>query len=624
MRSFLQHLQEKQIIVGKGAKYGQVVFLAGGAGCHVADTPILMFDGSLKMSQHIEVGDVLMGPDSSPRNVISLHTGVEETVEVVSTKGDRYRVNRNHIHSFVCSFSKCGFVQGNVYNMTYDEWLELPKSAKKSLKIYKSPAIEFKSSSCVIDPYILGMWLGDGVRSNTNIIIDDLNICLVEEIENRLPKGYRLNRIKSHHENCSVWSIVYDDAHRKNDYRTYLTQRCFNGIDKRIPEEYLTNDIGTRQQVLAGLIDSDGYNGGGYYEIVTKFDGLKDDIYRLASSLGYQVTVTDKFALWNEENKKYHRISISGSFEDLPVVLPYKKCSKRRQIKNVLHQGFNIIETEEEEEYFGFEVDRDNLYVMGNFIVTHNSGKGFATKQYMEGDKFKVRDVDEYKRLFMKLADLRNKYPEIQNLNLSNPKDASKLHAFVKKTGVKNKSLELLILNARQGRLPNIVFDITLKDQKNLTDALPLLMSAGYDPTNIHIIWILTNYAVAVKQNRNPDRGRVVADDIVLKTHEGAANEMYRIVTSTTPKGIDGGVYIALGGRNAEGQVFWTDKDGKIIKTGPDKSPVIKSFSYLVAKEPGKPMKKDKVVQQQIFDWIKKNAPRTWASKYLEGPTKVA
>ena len=45
--------------------------------CLGKDTPVIMFDGSIKKVQDVIVGDVLMGDDSTPRNVLSTCTGVE-------------------------------------------------------------------------------------------------------------------------------------------------------------------------------------------------------------------------------------------------------------------------------------------------------------------------------------------------------------------------------------------------------------------------------------------------------------------------------------------------------------------------------------------------------------------
>jgi len=72
------------------------------------------------------------------------------------------------------------------------------------------------------------------------------------------------------------------------------------------------------------------------------------------------------------------------------------------------------------------------------------SGKGFAISNFMEKEKFKVRDVDEWKKAFMKVADAQNKYPEIKGLKLSNPRDVAKIHMFVKKLGIKEKDIDPL------------------------------------------------------------------------------------------------------------------------------------------------------------------------------------
>ena len=59
------------------------------------------------------------------------------------------------------------------------------------------------------------------------------------------------------------------------------------------------------------------------------------------------------------------------------------------------------------------------------------SGKGFAVKNFIEGEKFKVRDPDEMKKAFLKLSETKKKFKEIRGLNLNKPKDAFNLHIFI-------------------------------------------------------------------------------------------------------------------------------------------------------------------------------------------------
>ena len=242
------------------------------------------------------------------------------------------------------------------------------------------------------------------------------------------------------------------------------------------------------------------------------------------------------------------------------------------------------------------------------------SGKGFARTHFMEGDKFKVRDVDEWKKSFIKLSQLKKKYKELRKLNLNNPKDALELHKFIREKGIKEKTLDLLLSNARQGILPNLLFDITLKDKGSITEILPSLRAAGYNPKNINIVWVLTDFAVSVKQNKNPERGRVVPEQIMFLTHEGAASTMFNFIRRGTPRGVDGSVHIVLGG--PKNTILYRDKQGNPIKTGKKKDTiVVKGFSYLTMKESGKSMKKDSALQDKAYEWIMKNVPKSVSQK---------
>jgi hypothetical protein len=243
------------------------------------------------------------------------------------------------------------------------------------------------------------------------------------------------------------------------------------------------------------------------------------------------------------------------------------------------------------------------------------SGKGFAIRNFMEKEKFKVRDVDEWKRAFMKMADLQGKYPEIKGLNLKNSKDVAKIHAFVKKMGIKDKTIDLMLADANSRHLPNIMFDITMKDANDIDQYMPKLIKAGYDAKNVHLTWVLTNYAVAIVNNRN--RPRVVADDIMLLSHEGAATSMYEVIKGKLPRGLNGSVRVIL--NNLENTIAWVDPDTKkpmLTKQGNIK---VKDFTYLTLKKEGKSIGPEMDVKRQILGWIAANVPDTKLTKDMMG-----
>jgi hypothetical protein len=261
------------------------------------------------------------------------------------------------------------------------------------------------------------------------------------------------------------------------------------------------------------------------------------------------------------------------------------------------------------------------------------SGKGFAIKHFMQGSEFKIRDVDELKIAFQKLdalgkfttQDLLDKYGDkisqkdkdliqreltdknlkMAQLDLKTPTHVYILHVLIRATDVKNKTLELMLAGAEKGQLPNLIFDSTFKEVEDMTDVLPKLFAAGYEPKNIHVSWVLTNYQIAIENNKT--RPRVVPEDILLATHAGAARTVYNLVTKAMPPTVQGGVYVIL--NNPENTIYILDPKTNEPYRDKKDNPVIKDFKYLTLKEPGKPAKKELDVKKQLLTWIKDNVP---------------
>ena len=263
------------------------------------------------------------------------------------------------------------------------------------------------------------------------------------------------------------------------------------------------------------------------------------------------------------------------------------------------------------------------------------SGKGFAGSNFLDSAGFKVRDVDEMKKQLqvmnrlgkITITDILKKHGKkikpkdmeivqkvfntelprggkqtIRNLNLKNPDHVATLHFLVKAMGIKDKTLEnMLAASNNPETLPNIMFDITAKDLSDITDVLPLLKNAGYESKNVHLTWVLTNYVTAMENNKN--RERMVPEDILLKTHEGASNTVWGLITRALPKGMNGRVDVIL--NNPEHTVFYTDADGKTIKGA------VKGFLSLPVKKAGGGILSEKVWKNKLFDWVKSNAPES-------------
>ena len=261
------------------------------------------------------------------------------------------------------------------------------------------------------------------------------------------------------------------------------------------------------------------------------------------------------------------------------------------------------------------------------------SGKGFARDNFMQGSQFKIRDVDELKIAFQKLdelnkftlTDLLDKYKKninqsdmnliqktvidkgysLKDLNLKTPEHVYALHVLIRATGAKDKTLDLLLDGAKLGTLPNIVIDSTFADLDDMKIYIPKFITAGYKAKDIHVTWVLTNYEIAIKNNKKRDR--VVPEDIVLKTHKGAANTVFTLIRTGFPKEIDGGIYVIL--NNPENTMFIVDpKTGEHYKDIKGKK-VVGNFMYLTIKKPGKSITTDSEIKKQLYSWIQDNVP---------------
>jgi len=262
------------------------------------------------------------------------------------------------------------------------------------------------------------------------------------------------------------------------------------------------------------------------------------------------------------------------------------------------------------------------------------SGKGFAISNFMNSSDYKIRDVDELKLAFQRLDDLNiftteelllkykdklsakdlkhiedhvlSKGYSLRDLNLRTPEHVYALHVLVDATGVKDKTLDLLLGSSDKRNLPNIIFDTTFKDTKEIENTVPKLIEFGYQPNDIHITWVLTNYEIAIKNNAG--RARVVPADIMLKTHMGAAKTIATLAKDGLPETVNGGFYVVL--NNPENTMFAVDpKTEKHYKTVKG-TRVVTDFMYLTLKKPGKAMVNDTNIKKQLYDWINQNVPK--------------
>ena len=347
------------------------LFVAGtGAGkCLRKGTRVLMYSGETKNVEDIVAGELLMGPDSSPRTVLSTTVGREMMYEIRPTKGESWGCNSSHILPLKHT------VTGEVTCLSVSEYLGKSNKFKHCHKLYRS-GVEFTSSeSLPLDPYLFGVWLGDGSRHIPEISNNE------PEIIEYLHEFKQANQLDSPSKIDRGVTRTFISRRKKegasssvNEFWQAIKLHGLFGDSKGISLTYKTSSVESRLKLLAGLLDTDGYLSNNFFEITTKFDRLKEDILFLARSLGFAAYATRKMSRSNKEAelKPYWRISISGNINRIPCIVPRRKASPRFQKKDVLRTGFSVV-PEGIGDYYGFELDGDHLFLLGDFTVAHNT-----------------------------------------------------------------------------------------------------------------------------------------------------------------------------------------------------------------------------------------------------------
>jgi hypothetical protein len=402
----------------------------GSGKCMKIDTPIMLNNGKIKMVQDIKVGDLLMGDDSTPRTVTSLARGEDEMYEIIPVKGDSYTVNQEHIlclkasgyprinhandktntnynvqyiennkfMSRTFSYKKNdtddeqkkkdeaenffnNISHDNIMEMSVIEYLKLSKMKKACLKTYRVP-VEFPEQKVTIDPYMIGYWLGDGTSNKSQITTEDKEVVnyfekFCNDNNHRLYQGRRsiIARNDLHY-------TLYGSIKGKPKSNIFLNSLKENNLinNKHIPDIYKYNSRENRLKLLAGLIDSDGSLDNGCFEFSQSIEKEKlfDDVIYLARSLGFACYKSKKQTTC--KNKKGEiiegeawRMHISGSgIEEIPTKIRRKQAKIRKQIKDVLVSGIEVKHVGRDN-YYGFTLDGNCRYLLGDFTVTHNT-----------------------------------------------------------------------------------------------------------------------------------------------------------------------------------------------------------------------------------------------------------
>ena len=419
-----------------------VMVLDGEEGCSPKGTKTLMADGSWKNIEDIKIGDVILSPQEDGTNIFSpiiklfkfKAKNIYDVYELNRQKKKLYSCSNNHsipvnirINPRVNGERKKEDSYWTIKTYTAEEFYNHRNGFSSNTT---SPTMfmikEFMNKkNCEIEPYSLGVWLGDGHFSSGVKYKDrESNICIRRECKRRLNNGKVIliregivnrplkKQLKYTHRNVGIttenfeiieevskfYPIMWVYEKKNNKSKTYhfslngefckvLMKYNLEGKgsgEKFIPKEALTSDAEYRKKLLAGMIDTDGYlSKGGSYSITTKSEQLARDIEFLIFSLGGRAAI-------RKIKKGIKKIGFVGEYYNVSfyignLKLPIK-IKRKIRTNNIFYLRANrksiTLKKKKGDIVYGFTVDSpSHLYITDNYMVTKNSGKSVLAMQ---------------------------------------------------------------------------------------------------------------------------------------------------------------------------------------------------------------------------------------------------
>lgn len=391
-----------------------------------ADTLVLMHDGSTKKIKNIKIGDKIMSEDSVPQIVKKIfHSKNIKMYNIIPIKGNTYTVSADHnllLKTITCEticfdksrnayYSKWfenlkitgerfyvkyyddnnpdalnaakyylknevpdrdGYIKyGDDITIEVNDYLKLPKGVKRVFRGF-SNGIDFGERKIEIDPYILGYWLGDGTSAQPQITTAEPEV--VDYFKNFAEKNALVvSKISKKEYRYNITTGTHHAGKRGNMFLNFL--KDYNLLNnKHIPDEYKINSRENRLKLLAGLVDSDGYNCGSCYEFILKSEQLVDDIIYVARTLGFRSYKKKvKKTCTNGKNGPvtgtYYRFTICGEgVEEIPSILERKKNLETKSGRTRSTSGFKI-EYAGKMDCYRFETNRSNEFLLDDFTA---------------------------------------------------------------------------------------------------------------------------------------------------------------------------------------------------------------------------------------------------------------
>lgn len=406
--------------------------------CFAPGTKVMTIDG-VRNIEDIRKGDLILTPTKNLLGNVyqkadRLFVGIDEMYKIIPSVGcEEQTVTADHIVRYRYRIN--GKAEAEIrYDKAKDLMLKFKQNPYYKERCYLERIEELPHGIKYegLDPYILGLWLGDGTKGTPEFeSMDPEVIQYLEEyaLTHNLRCSYRYRK------DSKSMTIRLSSSNNKKvgqcNKNPLIDDLRALGVyeNKHIPEDFLNYPIETRLQLLAGLIDTDGsvYRGkgnhGGYIEFTQceERKQLVDMFVLIARSLGFKVGVKQ---VKSKVTKIYRNktITIAQPFYKVRIfdgkyTIPTKIARKQFTwpIKRVFNSNYAHFDMEfvGRGKYYGFSLEGNkHEFVLADMTIVHNcipgreGGKPAAFNQITALDLTMSQVIGEYIELMDKIEQL--------------------------------------------------------------------------------------------------------------------------------------------------------------------------------------------------------------------------
>jgi len=368
----------KERIVGKG---GQIRHNLMGKRALSPNTPVLLWNGLIVPAKEVKIGTEIIGDDGEKRSVINVVNGWSKLYSVVGKTGRSYTVSSGHILTLREKES-----QTNV-DIHVEDFLKLSEDKQEQYTeaILDNP-INWELQFLKLDPYLMGLWLGDPNATGeafTHKKARLSNLWMDWGVHKQLytiPYKFTNNLVDMYRFKPNITQQDTYDYSRPLPLETIL--KTYNlsshSVPVRIPPEYMLNSIKNRRLLVKGIIDSSDlvFVGKMFLLCKTLIQGqFQADFKYVCGTLGLRVLFFPTGDVGLSEVIVYGESIVELGYErtcsnGILTGVEYSLCNESL-INNMFNDRVSVTEIGEGE-FYGFEIDENKRFLLGDFTITHN------------------------------------------------------------------------------------------------------------------------------------------------------------------------------------------------------------------------------------------------------------